>query len=188
MKKRLIDIPKNISVIYYSKKKIFVISRFLVKKLLKLKVQLFLIKMHRVINISLVLFKNLKVKKILKLKYLRNTTIALIKQMIIEIEILFYNQLKCIGIGYKVSNVEINNNKLLLFQIGYSHFLYFKIVEKNINFFCFKTTELFIIGNSCWKITQIAFLIRSFKKPEPYKGKGIIHVNEHIVLKTGKKI
>ena len=49
-------------------------------------------------------------------------------------------------------------------------------------------TKLFIYGNSYRNVTQTAALIRSYKKPEPYKGKGILYETEKIVLKEGKKV
>ena len=60
--------------------------------------------------------------------------------------------------------------------------------SKKIKIFCLKTTELFIYGNSYQNVTQTASLIRSYKKPEPYKGKGILYDTEKITLKEGKKI
>jgi large subunit ribosomal protein L6 len=74
-----------------------------------------------------------------------------------------------------------------MFKLGYSHSLYFKIPEQLI-IFCLKFTKLFIYGNSYQNVTQIASLIRSYKKPEPYKGKGILYETEKILLKEGKKI
>ena len=54
--------------------------------------------------------------------------------------------------------------------------------------FCLKTNKLFIVGYSYVFVTQIAALIRSFKIPEPYKGKGIVYTTEKIILKEGKKV
>lgn len=76
---------------------------------------------------------------------------------------------------------------LLHFKLGYSHFIYFKI-PKNLKIFCLKANKLFILGNSYLFVTQIAALIRSYKVPEPYKGKGILYTTEKIALKEGKKI
>ena len=67
------------------------------------------------------------------------------------------------------------------------YLLYFQVPVK-IGVFCFKATKLFIYGNSYQNVTKIASLIRSYKKPEPYKGKGILYETEKITLKKGKKI
>jgi len=52
---------------------------------------------------------------------------------------------------------------------------------------CPKTTKLFIFGYNQQKINKLAALIKSYKVPEPYKGKGIFYDNEKIILKKGKK-
>lgn len=73
-----------------------------------------------------------------------------------------------------------------MFKLGFAHSLYFKTsVESQI--FSFKATELFICSNSYLTVSGIAARIRSFKKPEPYKGKGILYNTEKILLKEGKK-
>ena len=77
--------------------------------------------------------------------------------------------------------------KLLNFKLGYSHQIFFKI-PRNLNVFCLKSTKLFVSGLSNSYVNQIAALIRSYKTPEPYKGKGILYENEKIILKEGKKI
>lgn len=183
----IINIPKNLSVIYSKKKKFLVISKFAIQKILKLKFQLVLIKSLRVVRVSSILFNNLSIKKNYLFQFLWNTAVTLIKWTIIETEILFYRQLKCIGIGYKILNMDDHWKKLLLFKIGYSHFLYFWNI-KHINTFSFKTTNLFVFGNSYQKVTQIASLIKLFKKPDCYKGKGILYATENVFLKSGKKV
>jgi large subunit ribosomal protein L6 len=75
---------------------------------------------------------------------------------------------------------------LLHFKLGYSHYVYFKI-PKNLEIFCLKANKLFILGDSYSFVNQVAALVRSFKIPEPYKGKGIIYTTEKITLKEGKK-
>ena len=112
--------------------------------------------------------------------------LSLIKQLIIETGLLLYQQLKFIGLGFRVFNTNNLKKTLLLFKIGYSHFLYFKITF-NMNFFVLKTTELFIYGNSFQIIKQIASLIKQLKKPDLYKGKGIFYRNENLNLKLIKK-
>lgn len=187
MKKNFINVPKKVRVIYSNKQKILIVSKFLIKKTLKLKVQLFIIKSKRILKVSSVFFWNVSNNKATSIKNLQNTTVALIKQIIIETEILFYKQLKFIGIGYWVFDINNLKKKLLLFKIGYSHFLYFSSAW-DVSIVCLQTTKLFVFSNSYQKVTQVASLIRSFKKPEPYKSKGILYANENIILKIGKKI
>ena len=57
-----------------------------------------------------------------------------------------------------------------------------------MNVYISKSTIIYISGNSLNNVTQITSNIRSYKKPEPYKGKGILYFNEKIKLKPGKKV
>ena len=86
-----------------------------------------------------------------------------------------------VGTGYK-ANV---NGKTLVLSLGYSHDINFKIpegitanVEKNI---------ISISGTSKQLVGQVAAEIKSFRKPEPYKGKGVRYEGERIYRKEGKK-
>ena len=121
------------------------------------------------------------------IKSFQGTTYSLIKQLIVETSSILYKKLKFIGIGYRAFDVKKFNNKLFMFKLGYSHPIYFKIPKK-INIFCLKLTKLFVYGNSYQNITKTTSLIKSYKLPEPYKGKGILYENEKIKLKEGKKI
>lgn len=187
IKKFSIQIPKYIRVIYSKKKKIITFIGPLHKKSLKLNVQLFLIKSKNLIKISSFSFFKISNNKKKKIKVLQGTTNALLKQLIVETSILLYQKLKLIGIGYRAFTVDNFENKLLLFKLGYSHYIYFKIPTK-IKIYCSKATKLFIYGNSYTIITQTASLIKSYKKLDPYKGKGILYATEKIKLKVGKKV
>jgi large subunit ribosomal protein L6 len=181
-----IKIPNDINLIYSNKKKIIILTGPLAKKALKLYIQIFVIKSKSIIKISSLPFFKISNNKQKKIKALQGTTVALIKQLIIETSAIIYQKLKFVGVGYRSFNVDNFEKKLLLFKLGYSHFLYFKI-SNEIKIFCLKMTKLFIYGNSYQNVTQIASLIRSYKKPEPYKNKGILYETEKIVRKKGKK-
>ena len=118
---------------------------------------------------------------------LQGTALALIKQAVIETSYLLYTKLKFVGIGYRALPIDQLDDKLLSFKLGYSHSIFFKPTS-DTNIFCLKRTKLFVWGNSYKDITKIASKIRSYKKPEPYKGKGILYENEKIKLKEGKKV
>jgi len=93
----------------------------------------------------------------------------------------FEKKLEIEGIGYR-ANVE---GRVLVLNLGYSHPIRYDIPE-GINI----TTEKNIItvsGINKQLVGQTAAKIRSFRKPEPYKGKGIHYVNEYIRRKAGKK-
>lgn len=86
------------------------------------------------------------------------------------------------GVGYRAA-VEGNNLKL---QLGYSHDVLYPIPQ-GIKIVCEKPTAIAVSGANCQQVGQVAAEIRSYRKPEPYKGKGIKYEKEKIVRKEGKK-
>ena len=76
--------------------------------------------------------------------------------------------------------------KILELNLGYSHPINFNIPE-DIEISVSKPTEINIFGVDKQKVGQIASNIRAFRKPEPYKGKGIKYSDEIIRRKEGKK-
>lgn len=181
-----IKIPNNIIILYCIQKNIITIIGPLAKKSLKLKLKIEILKYKKIIQVSATPLNKLSNNKKKNINSLRGTTVALIKQLILETSSMLYKKLKFVGIGYRSFEVENYTNKLLMLKLGYSHSVYFK-TPKNLNIFCLKLTKLFIYGNSYQDITQTTSLIRSYKTPEPYKGKGILYDNELIKLKKGKK-
>jgi large subunit ribosomal protein L6 len=186
-KKNLIKIPKNTKVLYDNEKNIIVLIGPLKTRAMKLKLKINIIKQLNLIEVlpyPIIHKSNIHTKT---LKALKGTTIALIKQLLIETASKAYKKLKFVGVGYRSFDVEAFETKLLMFKLGYSHSLYFRVPEKT-KIFCLKFTKLFIYGNSYQNVTQLASSIRYLKKPEPYKGKGILYEYEKIILKEGKKV
>ncbi|WP_110503614.1 50S ribosomal protein L6 [Candidatus Karelsulcia muelleri] len=111
----------------------------------------------------------------------------LIFNMIKGVSTGFKKELKVIGIGYKASN---NNNKQILdLNIGYSHNIMMKLpkeitleVKREKN----KTTNIILNSYDKQLLGIVAAKIRSLKKPDPYKGKGIRYLNEMVIKKIGK--
>ena len=105
-----------------------------------------------------------------------NTSLGLYKE--------HFMKLKFVGVGYKM-NLKKN---LLIFRLGFSHKIFCSLpplikiskIKKRPPTFILKSFDLYLLR-------ETAFLIRSFKKPEPYKGKGIVFLNEFLKLKEGKK-
>lgn len=103
------------------------------------------------------------------------------------------NMVKGVADGYTV-NLEINGvgyraavqGKELVMQLGFSHDVKYPIPE-GIAIKCDKPTSITITGFDKQKVGQVAAEIRGWKKPEPYKGKGIKYDNETILRKEGKK-
>lgn len=186
-KKYLLTIPSNVKMLYFPKKHTAIFTGLFKTESLKLRVKFFLRK-----NVILITKKNSfgvqnDIKKALKSDQI--TTIALMRQKFLNISSIIYSKLILVGVGYRILSIEnfILSNKLFLFKLGYSHLLYFHVPEK-INFFCLKLTTFFIYSNSYLNLTKISSTIQSYKKPEPYKGKGILYSGEKIILKEGKKI
>ena len=89
--------------------------------------------------------------------------------------------LDIVGVGYKA---ELKGKNLLL-NIGYSHPI-FLIPPEGITLDIPTQTQIIISGIDKQLVGLVAAKIRSFRKPEPYKGKGIKYSDEHIVRKAGK--
>ncbi|NIJ09137.1 large subunit ribosomal protein L6 [Sphingomonas vulcanisoli] len=94
----------------------------------------------------------------------------------------FSKQLLITGVGYR-ANVQGKNLKL---QLGYSHDVDFAIPE-GITIATPDQTTVNISGIDKQKVGQVAAEIRRWRKPEPYKGKGIKYAGEYIFRKEGKK-
>ena len=94
----------------------------------------------------------------------------------------FKKELEINGVGYR-SSIQGNILKL---SLGYSHDVDFKIPE-SVKITCTKPTEIVIEGIDQQVVGQVAANIRSWRKPEPYKGKGIRYKGEYIFAKEGKK-
>jgi len=120
-----------------------------------------------------------------KKKKLRVNVTFRIKKIFTELLNNICIKLKLVGVGYKVS--VMNDSNLLHFKLGYSHSIYFKL-PLHLKVEVIKGNRVFISGSSLEKSSSFAAFIRSYKLPEPYKGKGILYVNENIKLKIGKKV
>lgn len=186
-KKYCIKIPKNILVIHSNEKKIITLIGPKNKKSLLLNLKLNIVSNLNLIEVTDEPFSQKSNSNKKHLRSMQGTTVALIKQLILEVSSLVYKKLKFVGVGYRALTVEGFNSKLLMFKLGYSHSLYFKIPDE-LKIFSLKFTKLFIYGSSYQDVNQTASVIRLYKKPEPYKGKGILYESEKIALKEGKKV
>ena len=108
---------------------------------------------------------------------------TLISNMIEGLEKGYTKTLEIIGVGFKAM---VNGKKLTL-NLGFSHPIDFPIPEGiQITFDEKKKNIMMISGINKELVGEVAAKIRSYKKPEPYKGKGIKYIDEHIVRKAGK--
>ncbi len=94
----------------------------------------------------------------------------------------FSKTLELHGTGYRAS---ISGSSLKL-QVGYSHDIDYEI-PKNVKIECPKPNIIKISSANKELLGAVASKIRSFRKPEPFKGKGIKYENEYIFRKEGKK-
>jgi large subunit ribosomal protein L6 len=94
----------------------------------------------------------------------------------------FTRKLVISGVGYRAAA----DGKILNLQLGYSHDIKYAVPE-DIDVKCESPTAITITGADRQRVGQIAAELRSFRLPEPYKGKGIRYDNEVIRRKEGKK-
>lgn len=186
-KKYRLRIPNYIHLFYNFKKKKIILKGIFVTKLLNLNLQLFINETTNIIKVTSIPFRKAFYFKRKKIKSFQGLIIAQIKQIIMESSSLLYQRLKFIGVGYRIFIVNSLKKPLLLIKVGYSHFIYFRKFLKN-EVFCFKNAKLFLYGNCYQSLMKDSRFIRSYKKPEPYKGKGIFYEMEKMNLKEGKKI
>lgn len=114
-------------------------------------------------------------------KALHGLTRALLNNMVLGVTEGFKKNLEVLGVGYR-ANVQ---GKTLVMELGYSHPINFPFpegieikVEKNL---------ITVEGADKEKVGQAAAEIRAFRKPEPYKGKGVRYSGERVRTKVGKR-
>ena len=115
-------------------------------------------------------------------KSMHGTVRQIINNMVIGVSKGFQKELTIIGVGYQA----IMQGKRLQLQLGFSHDIIFELPE-GINIKA-NRTELLIEGVDKQLVGLVAAKIRSFRKPEPYKGKGIRYKNEYVQSKQGKTV
>ena len=86
------------------------------------------------------------------------------------------------GVGYRA---QVRGRELVL-NLGFSHEVVFAIPE-GIEIKAAKPTELLITGIDWQQVGQVAAVIRAYRPPEPYKGKGVRYAGEYVRRKEGKK-
>ncbi len=112
---------------------------------------------------------------------LHGLTRALINNMVIGVTNGFQKDLEINGVGYRA---EIKG-KVLTLSLGYSHPINYELPE-GISVEVEKQTKLSVKGIDKQLVGSAAAKIRSYRKPEPYKGKGIKYADERIMRKAGK--
>lgn len=110
---------------------------------------------------------------------------ALINNMVVGVSEGYKKELELVGVGYRATN----NGNIIDFSLGYTHNIFLQLpAEIKVETKSERNKNPLIILESCDKqlLGQVCSKIRSFRKPEPYKGKGIRFVGEIIRRKSGK--
>ncbi len=108
-------------------------------------------------------------------------TRTLLNNMVLGVSEGFSKQLELTGVGYRAAL----KGKNLDLSLGYSHPVIFEAPD-DISFECPDNTHIIVKGISKEQVGQVAAEIRMKRPPEPYKGKGIHYMGEHIRRKLGK--
>ena len=114
-------------------------------------------------------------------KQLHGTTRALIHNMIVGVNDAYSKTLEIEGIGYRAA---LQGGKLVM-NLGYSHQIEY-VPEEGVKVEVPNANTIVVSGIDKQRVGEVAALIRGYRKPEPYKGKGIHYKGEHIRRKEGK--
>jgi len=110
---------------------------------------------------------------------------SLLNNMVVGVKLGFKKELELVGVGYKASS----QGNLLELSLGYSHSIFFAIPKEltlKTETLKGKNPTVILEGIDKQLVGQVAAKIRSLRKVEPYKGKGIRFVGEHVRRKAGK--
>ena len=107
---------------------------------------------------------------------------TMISNMVTGVSSGFKKELEINGVGYRA---QVQGTVLKL-SLGYSHDVNFDIPQ-GVTVTAAKPTEIAVEGTDEQLVGQVAANIREWRKPEPYKGKGIKYKDEYIFRKEGKK-
>lgn len=113
---------------------------------------------------------------------MHGTVRQILNNMIIGVSEGFTIELEIRGVGYQA---QVQGSRLLL-QLGFSHDIYFDLpqgIKASAN-----RTEIKLEGADKQLLGSVAAKIRSFRPPEPYKGKGVRYKSEHVRTKQGKTV
>lgn len=105
----------------------------------------------------------------------------LVRNMVVGVSEGYKKVLTIIGVGYKA---EMKGNTLIL-SLGYANDIEF-IVPEGIKISLENPTKIIVEGINKQQVGEIAAEIRSLRRPEPYKGKGVRYENEYVRAKSGK--
>ncbi|MFO0870169.1 MAG: 50S ribosomal protein L6 [Pirellulales bacterium] len=114
-------------------------------------------------------------------KALHGLTRSLIQNMVVGVKQGYEKRLEVIGVGYVVSV----QGKLVTLRVGFANEIK-KEIPAGLKVTCPDQTHVVIQGCDKQLVGQFAAELRSVRKPEPYKGKGVRYQGEHVKIKPGK--
>jgi len=109
-------------------------------------------------------------------------TRSMVQNLVTGVSTGFKSEMEIQGVGYRAAA----NGNVLKLSLGYSHDVNFQVPE-GVTVATPKPTEIIVEGIDQQLVGQVAANIREWRKPEPYKGKGIRYKDEYIFRKEGKK-
>jgi len=107
---------------------------------------------------------------------------SLLHNMVVGVSTGYEKKLEIIGTGYRA---DMHGSREILFNLGYSHPIIYELPD-GVNAEVTKDNKIILRSADKELIGQSAAEIRSFRKPEPYKGKGVKYADEVIQRKAGK--
>ena len=110
---------------------------------------------------------------------------ALVTNMVVGVSEGYKKEMELVGVGYRVSN----QGNLIEFSLGFTHSIFLQVpAEIKVETKSERNKNPYISLESCDKqlLGMVCAKIRSFRMPEPYKGKGILYIGEQIRRKSGK--
>ncbi len=113
---------------------------------------------------------------------LHGLTRSLVNNMVVGVSEGFAKELQIVGIGYRCI---AKSSDVLELQLGFSHAIEVRAPD-GISFDVPEPTRIIVSGPDKQVVGQVAADIRSYRKPEPYKGKGVRYLGEHVARKAGK--
>ena len=115
-------------------------------------------------------------------KAMSGTMRALVNNMVTGVSKGFERRLNLVGVGFRA---QVQGDALKL-QLGFSHDIVHQLPQ-GIKAECPSQTEIVIKGADKQAVGEVAAKVRAYRKPEPYKGKGVRYADERVILKETKK-
>lgn len=115
-------------------------------------------------------------------KAMSGTVRSLVNNMVTGVSTGFTRKLLLVGVGFRA---QVQGNAVKL-QLGFSHDIEHEL-PAGVTAACATPTEIVLTGANKQVVGQCAAEIRAYRRPEPYKGKGVRYAEEHVALKETKK-